>query len=228
MEYDVICEGLKKVYHTAEGNIEVLKGIDLKVPGGSAVTIIGPSGSGKTTLLNIIGTIESPDEGKVIVKGKDMGTLADDELAEFWNRSIGMVFQNDIFIESLPLIENILLPLSTRIKMDNRSKEKLGKKAEDLLTEIGLGGRLWSMPSQLSGGEARRASLIRAIITDPEIVLLDEPTASVDRENKSKILKLIEKMKGDSTILITTHDPELVKIADEAYSMNYGVLSPVP
>ncbi len=227
MKYDIVCEGVRKGYNTGGGYIEVLRSIDLMVRSGTTVTIIGPSGSGKTTLLNIIATIEMPDDGKVIVRGVDTGQQGREELSELRNRSIGIVFQNDIFIGSLPLIENVLLPLTNRKEMSQELKMEIEERAKNLLSDLGLGERLLSMPSQLSGGEARRASLVRAIITDPDILLLDEPTASVDRENKARVLKLIESA-GDKTILITTHDPDLIEIADEAYSMDYGVLSPVP
>ena len=186
------------------GRLEVLKGINCDVEPGEFVAIVGPSGSGKSTLMNILGLLDQPDEGEYALGGKTVSGLGPTDLARIRNRRIGFVFQQFHLLPRTTAIENVELPL---IYSDAAEPDK---KAVNALCSVGLEDRLDHYPSQLSGGEQQRVALARALVTDPELILADEPTGNLDQETTEEIMELFcELNRGGRTIVLITHDVEL-------------------
>lgn len=197
-------EGLKRVYNTPSGSVEVLKGIDLTVEKGDTVVLKGISGSGKTTLLSIIAGLERPSEGRVLIEGEAIAKLPDRHLSHFRGRHIGMIFQHYNLIEHFTVKDNVTVPL---VPMDIS-----GDEAEEMVKEAMESANIShkaDMPAgKLSGGEKQRCAIARAIVSNPEIVICDEPTANLDRANAMKFLYILEKLHNmGKTIVIATHDP---------------------
>ncbi len=186
------------------GRLEVLKGIDCDVEPGEFVAIVGPSGSGKSTLMNILGLLDQPDEGEYALGGKTVSGLGPTDLARIRNRRIGFVFQQFHLLPRTTAIENVELPLiySDAVEPD--------KKAVNALCSVGLEDRLDHYPSQLSGGEQQRVAIARALVTDPELILADEPTGNLDQESTDEIMELFCELKRSGrTIVLITHDVDL-------------------
>lgn len=205
--------GLKKFYSTANA----LNGIDMDVERGEWVCIMGPSGSGKSTLLNIIGGLDKPSSGEVIIGGTDICKLNAKELTLFRRNKIGFVFQQSYLIPYLDATENVMLAQYLHSVIDVNE-------TEDFLRRVGLSHRLHHLPSQLSGGEQQRVCIARALINNPEILLTDEPTGNLDRENTKMILELLRHIHSEEkfTIIIVTHDPYVSKWADRILYMEDG------
>lgn len=196
--------GIHKMYSQGGGQLHILKGVDLNVYENEALCIVGASGAGKSTLMHILGALDSPDEGKVIFKNKDLFQLSDDELAEYRNRSLGFVFQAHHLLAEFNALENVMLPA----KLKGLSPMETKQKAEALLAKVGLKERMDHFPNQLSGGELQRVAIARALVNDPEILFADEPTGNLDSQN-GKIIQdlffdLIKQMK--LTLVVVTHD----------------------
>ena len=202
------------------GELEVLKGVHLEVKKGEIVAIIGKSGAGKTTLLQIIGTLDRPTKGEVLIDGTNVFTLGEKELAAFRNRHIGFIFQFHQLLPEFTALENVCIPA-----MIAREKESDYKpRAEQLLRDLGLGERMNHKPNELSGGEKQRVAAARALMMQPSIILADEPTGSLDEKNKKELSKLLIHLRQEygQTILLVTHDKELASIADRIIEIKDG------
>jgi putative ABC transport system ATP-binding protein len=213
---------VKKAYRV--GNIVTwgLRGVDLVVYRGEFISIMGPSGSGKTTLLNMIGLLDRPTEGKVLIDGEDTSRLKPKQLAYIRNRKIGFVFQTFNLINRLTVLENIELPLIVR-KIPRRIRIEKAKKA--LLMAGGDLSWLPKHPNQLSGGQQQRVAIARALVGDPEIILADEPTGNLDRYSAKAVVQTFIKLnKMGQTIIVVTHDPEVANCAQKIYILRDGVI----
>ena len=211
-------ENLTKIY--GKGNVKVvaLDHVSFSVQKGEFVAIIGTSGSGKSTLLHLMGGVDRPTEGKVFIEGKDIFSLSDDKLAIFRRRQIGLIYQFYNLIPILNVEENIILPLS----LDNREVHKAH--LNELLQNLGLENRRKHLPNELSGGQQQRTSIGRALITNPAIILADEPTGNLDSKATEEIVALLRKANKDyhQTIIMITHDMEIAKYADRVIRLEDG------
>ena len=211
-----------KNIHKSFGTLEVLKGVDLAVEKGEIVSIIGKSGAGKTTLLQIIGTLDKPDSGSVVIDGVDVFALKEKELADFRNRHIGFIFQFHQLLPEFNALENVMMPAM----IARMSEKEAEQRAVQLLTELGMAERLTHKPNQLSGGEKQRVAAARAMMMSPDVILADEPSGSLDESNKKELHKLLLQMREQygQTIIIVTHDKELAEISDRVIEMRDGVV----
>ena len=208
--------------HKSFGELEVLKGVDLTVAKGEIVSIVGPSGAGKTTLLQILGTLDKPNTGEVLVNGVDFSKLNEKELAAFRNRHIGFIFQFHQLLPEFTALENVMIPALIARK-DNK---KTTQKAKELLAYLQLSDRMEHKPSELSGGEKQRVAVARALINDPSLILADEPSGSLDSKNKDDLHKLLFELrdKFGLTVVIVTHDKELAALSDRVIEMKDGLV----
>ena len=208
--------------HKSFGDLEVLKGVNLEVKKGEIVAIVGKSGAGKTTLLQIIGTLDRPTKGEVVIEGTDVFAMKDRELAAFRNKHIGFIFQFHQLLPEFTALENVCIPAMIAREKESEYKQR----AERLLSELGLGDRMDHKPNELSGGEKQRVAAARALMMAPDIMLADEPTGSLDTQNKKELSELLLHLreKYGQTILLVTHDKELAGIADRVIEIVDGVI----
>ena len=211
-------QGIKKSF----GSLEVLKGIDLEISRGEVVSIVGPSGAGKTTLLQIIGTLDRPDSGSVIVDGIDTSRMNERKLAEFRNLHVGFVFQFHQLLPEFTAMENILIPAYIAGKSTKEAKQR----ALELLNFMGLAERATHKPNELSGGEKQRVAVARALVNNPAVILADEPSGSLDTHNKEELHRLFFDLRDrfGQTFVIVTHDEQLASITDRTIKMRDGLL----
>lgn len=204
------------------GSLQVLKGIDLHIDKGEVVSIVGPSGAGKTTLLQIIGTLDKPDSGDIIIDGTDVRKLGAKKLSEFRNRRIGFVFQFHQLLPEFTAVENVMLPAF----IAGMSKSEAKKRAMELLDFMGLSDRADHKPNELSGGEKQRVAVARALVNRPAVILADEPSGSLDSKNKDELHRLFFDLRDRTgqTFVIVTHDESLAKITDRTIEMKDGML----
>lgn len=204
------------------GSLQVLKGIDLHIDKGEIVSIVGPSGAGKTTLLQIIGTLDKPDTGTVIVDGIEVNGLSTNKLSRFRNEHLGFVFQFHQLLPEFTAIENIMIPAYIAGKKQSDARER----AEELLQFMGLESRAKHKPNELSGGEKQRVAVARALMNNPAVILADEPSGSLDTKNKEELHKLFFDLrdKFGQTFVIVTHDEGLAQIKDRTIKMKDGLL----
>ncbi len=216
-------KNVRKVYHRDSQEVPVLEGLSLGIADGDFVALMGPSGSGKTTLLNLIGGIDQPTSGEVTVSGDALGRLKARELARWRSRHIGYIFQLYNLIPVLTAVQNVELPLLL-VKMSGRERLERARHALDI---VGLSDRLKHFPRQLSGGQEQRVAIARAIVSDPTLLLADEPTGDLDRKSGEDILGLLERLNREfkKTIIMVTHDPHAAERAHRVLHLDKGVLS---
>ena len=212
------CEGVRKVYGSGAGQVTALDGIDLAVEKGEFAAIVGASGSGKSTPLHILGTVDKPTEGRVMVDGNDVSKLNPTQAAIFRRRKVGLVYQFYNLIPTLTARKNILMPLALDKKKPN------GAYFEQIVSSLGIADRLEALPSQLSGGEQQRVAIARALIYRPVLLLADEPTGNLDQKNTGEIVDLLKLSNRNlaQTILMITHDEKLALEADRVITIEDG------
>ena len=201
-------QGITKIYRTTEVETVALEKVNLEVNRGEFISVMGPSGCGKSTLLNLMGLLDSPNEGKVFIDNTETTHMKDGQMAEFRNKTLGFVFQSFHLINSLNVLDNVELPLLYR-KSSAKSRREMAK---EVLEKVGLSHRLKHFPTQLSGGQCQRVAIARAIIGNPKILLADEPTGNLDSKMGSEIIELLFKLNSEgTTIVMVTHDEHIAE-----------------
>ena len=202
------------------GSLQVLKGIDLHIERGEVVSIVGPSGAGKTTLLQIIGTLDHPDSGSIVVNGINVGNLSTNKLSDFRNNHLGFVFQFHQLLPEFTAMENIMIPAF----IGGKKTGEVHRRAEELLDFMGLADRSTHKPNELSGGEKQRVAVARALMNNPAVILADEPSGSLDSKNKDELHKLFFELRDrfGQTFVIVTHDESLASLTDRTIYLRDG------
>lgn len=216
--------GLSKIYKRDEFQVTALKDVGIEIAKGDFVALMGPSGSGKSTLLHLIAAMDRPSDGKIAVLGEDLRALSDREIARWRNEHIGFIFQSFNLIPVLTALENVELPL----KLTKLSKKERLEHAGTALKLVGLGDRFTHLPRQLSGGQEQRVAIARAIVTDPDLILADEPTGNLDAASANEVLTLLSRLNEEfkKTIIMVTHDPHAARFASKTRFLDKGELLP--
>ncbi len=219
----IACENLTKRFKEGKLDVEVLKGISLDISAGEKIAIVGSSGSGKSTLLHILGGLDLPTEGTVHVMGKNIAQLSDKQRGDLRNQSLGFIYQFHHLLPEFSALENVAMPLLIR----GLSTAEASSKASDILAKVGLSERLSHKPGQLSGGERQRAAIARALVTNPNAVLADEPTGNLDHKTALQIFELMQNLNQEmqTAFVIVTHDMQLAEKMDKIYTLVDGRLS---
>ena len=214
---------LEKTYVSGEVEVQAIRGVDFTIAPGSFVSFVGPSGSGKSTLLNMIGCLDPPTAGTLFVAGTDVATLSRKEGARFRGEHIGFVFQDFNLIPVLTVYENIEYPL---LMVQSWPQAERKKRISQVLAAVGMADQARKYPGQISGGQKQRVAVARALITNPKLVLADEPTANLDRETANRIIALMKEMRDEfgTTFIFSTHDPKVVKNAETIFTLEDGML----
>jgi len=216
------CENLSKAYDSGPAKVEVLKNINFSVEEKSRVAIVGSSGSGKSTLMHLLGGLDVPNTGKVTVCGEDMSMLTDSQRGKLRNQSLGFIYQFHHLLPEFTALENVAMPLLLR----NGSIADAEEQAKEVLSKVGLTKRVLHKPTELSGGERQRVAIARALVTNPKVILADEPTGNLDRKNAMQVQSEMLELNQDlnTAVVIVTHDSAVAESMDEIYSLNDGVL----
>lgn len=209
--------GLAKRYESGNASVEVFRGLDVSVERGEALAIVGPSGIGKSTLLHLLGGLDRADGGRIEVDGRDFAAMSNDELARFRNDKVGFVFQFHHLLPEFTAVENVAMPGW----IGRMARDEALRKASALLDELGLGDRAGHFPNQLSGGEQQRVAIARALLSDPVLLLADEPTGNLDVETSEKVFEVMRRCqeRRGLTAVIVTHNPELASRCDRVFEM---------
>ncbi len=213
--------GVSKSYRKGGETIDAIADVDLELPEKGMVAIVGPSGSGKSTLLHIVGAMDRPTRGEVIVAGQAVNRLSQADLTRFRRQTVGFVFQTFNLIPNLTALENVALPM----EFNGMAKSERAKRAKALLERFQLGHRLKHRPRELSGGEMQRVAIARAIANEPRLVLADEPTGNLDSRSGQMIYELLHEISGDHTVLVVTHAEDLARAADRVVHIRDGRLA---
>lgn len=218
-------ENVARVYQMGKTLVPALRGLSLEIADGEFVAIMGPSGSGKSTLMHLIGALDAPTEGKILLDNLDISQQNGNQLAELRGKKVGFVFQTFNLVPTLSALKNVELPMIFQ-KVPRRERYE---KARRLLEQVGLGDRLHHKPSELSGGECQRVALARALANDPQILLADEPTGNLDAESGEQIMQILKKLNEEKkmTIIVVTHNPEVARYAHRIIRMRYGRIEEV-
>ena len=217
----VSTQDLEKVYQVGNSKLVVLKDINLEITKAKFAVLCGPSGSGKTTLLNIIGGIDRPTKGKIIVAEQDLTEQDEDFLSDFRCNNVGFVFQAYNLVSTLTVAENVAFPM----EWTQKPEKEIEKRVAELLKTVGLEHRANHFPSQLSGGEQQRVAFARALANDPELILADEPTGNLDVKNAQKIVQVLQFLKSEGkTVIVSTHDIQIRELADQVFCLEEGRL----
>ena len=202
------------------GNLKVLKGVSLKIEKGEVISIVGASGAGKSTLLHILGTLDKPDLGKLIINNTDVFSLKSKAISAFRNKEIGFIFQFHHLLPEFTALENVCIPAF----LSNKSKKQAKERAKDLLNFLGLSNRFEHKPAQLSGGEQQRVAVARALMNEPSIIMADEPSGNLDTQNSEDLHQLFFKLRDTykQTFIIVTHNESLANMADRKLVMSDG------
>jgi len=216
-------ENTWKTYQLGKVKLIALKQVNLDIYPGDFVTIMGASGSGKSTLLNIIGCLDSPTQGKVILKGRDTSLLSEDELSQLRGKTIGFIFQEFNLLPNLDALENVMMPMI----FQGTPIEQRKKRAHDLLVSVGLEERIYHQPAELSGGERQRVAIARAFANDPELVIADEPTGNLDSTTGRKVMEILTDFhkKQGKTIIVVTHDPHIANYSEKIVDIKDGEIT---
>lgn len=218
-------ENVARVYQMGKTLVPALRGLNLEIADGEFVAIMGPSGSGKSTLMHLIGALDVPNQGHVLLDGVDIAQQNGNQLAELRGKKVGFVFQTFNLVPTLSALKNVELPMIFQ-KIPRRERYE---KARRLLEQVGLGDRLHHKPSELSGGECQRVALARALANDPQILLADEPTGNLDAESGEQIMQILKKLNEEKkmTIIVVTHNPDVARYAHRIIRMRYGQIEEV-
>ncbi len=221
-DYSVVVKGVSKIYLSGEAKITALDNVSFGIGRGEFAAIVGPSGSGKSSLMHILGTIDKPSKGEVLIDGIAVSKMNGNQLAEFRNKKLGFVFQAFNLIPGLDAQKNVELPLM----VNPMPSSERAKRADALLSMLGLSHRLHQNPTQLSGGEQQRVAIARALVNNPTMVLADEPTGNLDTKSKEEVMKLLKGISRDTkvTIVMVTHDPDTTKHCDRVIHIKDGKL----
>jgi putative ABC transport system ATP-binding protein len=214
---------VSRLYHRGVDLVHALERVSLGIPAGRFVALMGPSGSGKSTLLNLLAGLDQPDSGEVVVAGTRLSRLSEDELAAWRARHVGLVFQFFNLLPVLSAVENVELPLL----LTKLSRADRRRRAETALSVVGLAARVHHRPAQLSGGEQQRVAIARAIVTDPDLIVADEPTGDLDAKSAVEVLTLLRELNRafEKTIVMVTHDPRAERFVDTVIRLDKGVLA---
>ncbi len=222
---------IEKTYTKGEHKVPVLRGAGLKAQRGEFISVVGQSGSGKSTLLQIMGLLDSPDNGEVLLDGKRIDNLSQTARDQLRNRVFGFIFQFYHLLPELTLLENVMIPLMIRHSLFDyfRKRKEVKGKAMDLLKQVGLEHRIKHRPSELSGGEMQRGAIARALISEPEILLADEPTGNLDSDTGAEIMDTLHRLNDESnlTIIMVTHDEAIAKTADRIVRLATGQIATI-
>ncbi len=215
-------ESIWKTFEGSKGPIEVLKGLDFLAQEGEVVAVLGESGAGKSTLLHVLGTLDAPDRGRILIRGRDPRECPEKEINRIRNRDIGFVFQFHYLLPEFNAIENVMMPAV----LHGARREEIEERAASLLEEVGVGGRMMHRPAELSGGEQQRVAVARALMNDPAIVLADEPSGNLDDRNSDMLHALLRKLSKtrNQTFVVVTHKKELLKDSDRGLVLKEGKL----